>query len=104
MIETDTATIRVGGTELLERRRNKKHDPPIPQVASSQGGAMRHRISRRQWKRRCERGDAIPLMAIVDHRLNRWFRFAHPNGGWMREFYYAERLPAPEWVVRKACP
>lgn len=52
---------------------------------------MRNRVSKRRWKRRCERGDAIPLTAIMDHRLKRWFRFVQlgdPN----RYFYYAERI------------
>lgn len=52
---------------------------------------MRHRISRRQWKRRCERGYEIPLTAIVEHRLKRWFRFVQLSEP-MREYYYAERL------------
>ena len=37
---------------------------------------MKKRMSKRRWKRRCERGGyAIPLTAIVEHRLDRWFRF-----------------------------
>ncbi len=49
---------------------------------------MRHQISRRQWKRRCARGVLIPMMAIVDHRLGRWFSFHSPCPA--SEFYYAE--------------
>lgn len=51
---------------------------------------MRHRKSRRQWKRRCEAGYEIPLTAIVDYSLRRWFNFVE-LGKDMRHFYYAER-------------
>ena len=37
---------------------------------------MRKRTSKRRWKARCARGRAIPMEAIVDHGLGRWFSFA----------------------------
>jgi len=36
---------------------------------------MRKRTSLRRWKARCRAGRAIPLIAIVERQLERWFRF-----------------------------
>jgi len=37
----------------------------------------RKRTSLRRWKARCRIGRIIPAIAIVDHRLDRWFSFRH---------------------------
>jgi hypothetical protein len=36
---------------------------------------VRKRTSLRRWKARCRLGRAIPLEAILDHKLDRWFEF-----------------------------
>jgi hypothetical protein len=33
------------------------------------------RTSKRRWKRRAAAGHLIPLVAIVEHQLERWFDF-----------------------------
>ena len=35
----------------------------------------RKQISLRRWKARCRAGRIIPALAIVEHRLGRWFVF-----------------------------
>jgi hypothetical protein len=45
----------------------------------------RKRASKRRWKRRAAAGRAIPLVAIVEHQLERWFEFDHI--GFCTEFY-----------------
>jgi len=49
---------------------------------------VRKRTSLRRWKRRCAIGRMIPGIAIVEHRLDRWFAFKlmHVNA----DFYRAE--------------
>jgi hypothetical protein len=40
----------------------------------------RKRTSLRRWKARCHLGKrAIPVQAIIEHRLTRWFVFKQPN-------------------------
>jgi len=51
---------------------------------------MRHRRSRRQWKRRCQFGRRIPATAIVDYQLDRWYTF-YLHGYGMDRFYIATR-------------
>jgi hypothetical protein len=41
--------------------------------------SIRKRTSKRRWKRRCAIGRIIPALAIVEHRLDRWFAFALLN-------------------------
>jgi hypothetical protein len=36
---------------------------------------MRKRDSKRRWKARCRAGSAIPVYAIFEHQLERWFVF-----------------------------
>ena len=36
---------------------------------------MRKQTSKRRWKRRAAAGHLVPLTAIVEHRLERWFTF-----------------------------
>jgi hypothetical protein len=48
---------------------------------------MRKRTSTRRWKARCMMGREIPLQAIIDHRLERWFVFTPADP--CREFYLA---------------
>lgn len=50
--------------------------------------SARKRDSLRRWKARCRRGDWIPLRAIIEHELTRWFRFPHANP--VTEYYRAE--------------
>ena len=49
----------------------------------------RKQASKRRWKARCRiNGKLIPMTAIVEHRLNRWFDFPY---AWPPDdsFYYA---------------
>jgi len=47
--------------------------------------ARRKQVSKRRWKARCKAGHLIPLVAIVEHQLERWFEFDHV--GFCTEFY-----------------
>lgn len=49
---------------------------------------MRKRASKRRWKRRCQIGRAIPKIAIVEHRLGRWFLFVPEKSN--RDVFYVE--------------
>ena len=50
--------------------------------------ARRKHISLRRWKARCALGRMIPATAILQHQLDRWFRFkpVHIN----MDAYFAE--------------
>jgi hypothetical protein len=37
------------------------------------------RASKRRWKARCRIGRMIPATAIMEHKLDRWFRFEPVN-------------------------
>lgn len=52
---------------------------------------MRKRDSKRRWKARCRIGRMIPLTAIVNHRLDRWFVFTSVMLN--MEVYFAEARP-----------
>ena len=49
---------------------------------------QKKRLSKRRWKARCVKGRIIPMMAIVEHRLDRWFEF---NGLPWNDYYYVAR-------------
>lgn len=52
---------------------------------------MRKQPSKRRWKARADLGRLIPLEAIVNHRLERWFLFeADARSPWS-EFYRLRR-------------
>jgi hypothetical protein len=38
---------------------------------------MKKRASKRRWKARCAIGRDIPALAIINHRLGRWFDFVN---------------------------
>jgi len=44
-------------------------------------------VSKRRWKARCRLGREIPLEAIANHRLTRWFKFEAVS--FFREYYRA---------------
>jgi len=52
---------------------------------------MRTRTSKRRWKARCDLGRVIPAIAIVEHRLKRWFVFDCADA--LRDIYVAR----PRW-------
>ncbi len=54
------------------------------------------KVSKRRWKARCRLHRKIPLEAIVDHRLDRWFKFV-PVNDWS-EFYVVD----PDYHVFRA--
>lgn len=39
----------------------------------------RKRVSKRRWKARCRIGRSIPLEAIHEHDLQKWFTFEQVN-------------------------
>jgi hypothetical protein len=53
---------------------------------------MKKRTSKRRWKARCAAGRCIPALAIVEHRLARWFKFKFVS------------MNSDTWVAIKAEP
>jgi hypothetical protein len=59
---------------------------------------VRKRISKRRWKARAKAGRELPLTAIVDYNLERWFKFVASSP--FRDFYRAhpiDRTPQAWW-------
>lgn len=56
--------------------------------------SQRKRTSKRRWKARCRIGQMIPKLAIVNHRLDRWFTFEttiYSNHDYFRAFWAEEK-------------
>jgi hypothetical protein len=49
--------------------------------------SRRKQASLRRWKARCRLGRPIPAWAVVEHRLNRWFKFVCAD--WQRDYSFA---------------
>ena len=63
---------------------------------------MRKRTSKRRWKARCALGRKIPLTAIMNYELDRWWQFEHA-APMIAEYYRAtakaaiDRTPNTWW-------
>jgi hypothetical protein len=53
---------------------------------------MQKRVSKRRWKRRARAGRVIPLAAIVDYQLDKWFVFSTASN--LTETYRVESIIA----------
>jgi hypothetical protein len=53
---------------------------------------MQKRVSKRRWKRRARAGRVIPLAAIVDYQLDKWFVFSTASN--LTEMYRVESIIA----------
>ena len=50
---------------------------------------MRKRTSKRRWKARARAGRELPLLAIVEYDLARWFKFVQASP--LREVYRVQQ-------------
>ena len=60
-----------------------------PKTVEVKRASRKKRVSKRRWKARCRLGKLIPLIAIVEHQLDRYFTFEPYSIN--AEFYTAKR-------------